>query len=126
MLPKSDIFSFFLLFKMIYLNVHTDFYSPTATAINQIVIDDRIYASMPHQYSYHFSFICKVVLFPPALHLVHTQYVDSYLCCDLGHDSVQSFKYVCNYVISGIKYLHAHLVSRLLAVHRRNPEEQVS
>ncbi len=33
---------------------------------------------------------------------------------------------MCNYVISDVKYLHAHLVSRLLAIHRWNPEEQVS
>lgn len=30
------------------------------------------------------------------------------------------------YSVSGSKYLHSHLVSRLLAVHRWNPEEEVS
>lgn len=34
--------------------------------------------------------------------------------------------HLTNYVIRGLKYLHAHLVSRLFAVHRRNSKEEVS
>lgn len=37
-----------------------------------------------------------------------------------------SFKCVCNYFMTGINYLHSHLVGGLLAVHRWNPKKQVS